>query len=145
MRPVKDFQEFIDDNTVNKQSPDKSRAVFLLSESEKSFRALKKRVEAMGIDDESANSIIKDCYDIIMEIVRAKMLLQGYNASGKGAHAAEVSYLRVLGFSEKDVQLTDQLRYHRNGMVYYGKIFDKEYAEDIFEFTKRFYSRIDFQ
>ena len=57
------------------------------------------------------------------------MLLEGYNASGLGAHEAEVSYLRVLGFSENDVQFADQLRFFRNGMLYYGTMLDKEYAK----------------
>ena len=47
----------------------------------------------MGIDDDNANSIVKDCYDIIMELIRAKLLLDGYSSSGQFAHEAEVSYL----------------------------------------------------
>lgn len=143
MRGVKQFEEFIDKNTVKKQSPDKSRADFLIKESEKSFRALEKRIDVIGINNDNANSIVKDCYDIIMELIRAKLLFQGFNASGKGAHAAEVSYLRKLGFSEKDVQFVDQLRYFRNGMIYYGKILDREYAEKVVEFTKEFYSKME--
>ena len=54
-----------------------------------------------------------------MEIIRAKMLLRGYNASGYGAHEAEVSYLRNLDFNETDVQFLDQMRYFRNGMLYF--------------------------
>ena len=34
MRAIKDFKEFIEDGTVKKQSVDKSRANFLLEESE---------------------------------------------------------------------------------------------------------------
>jgi len=77
-----------------------------------------------------------------MELIRAKMLLEGYNASGFGAHEAEVSYLRVLGFNEKDVQFADQLRFFRNGMLYYGTILDKEYAERVIEFTKKTYAKL---
>ena len=77
-----------------------------------------------------------------MELIRAKMLLEGYNASGQGAHEAEVSYLRVLGFSEKDVQFADQMRFFRNGMLYYGKILDKEYAEKVVDFVKQTYPKL---
>ena len=77
-----------------------------------------------------------------MEIIRAKMLLEGYNASGIGAHEAEVSYMRILGLGEKDVQFADQIRFFRNGMLYYGTILDKEYAEKVIEFTKRIYNKL---
>ena len=77
-----------------------------------------------------------------MELIRAKMLLKGYNTSGLGAHEAEVSYLRVLGFNENDVQFADRLRYFRNGMLYYGTILDEEYAKKVLEFTKKIYSRL---
>lgn len=74
-----------------------------------------------------------------MEMIRAKMLIDGYKASGKGAHEAEVSYLRNMGFIEKDVRFADQVRYFRNGMLYYGTIQNKEYAEKIIQFTKKMY------
>ena len=70
------------------------------------------------------------------------MLFEGYNAAGFGAHEAEVSYLRKLGFSEKDIQFADQLRYFRNGILYYGTTLDKEYAEKIIEFTKKIYPKL---
>jgi len=75
-------------------------------------------------------------------MIRAQMLLEGYNASGFGAHEAEVSYLRVFGFDERDVQFADQMRFFRNGMIYYGTIMDREYAEKVIEFTKRMYAKL---
>ncbi|MEK6922178.1 MAG: hypothetical protein AABX08_00060 [Nanoarchaeota archaeon] len=77
-----------------------------------------------------------------MELIRAKMLLGGYNATGQGAHEAEVSYLRALGFNENEVQFLDQLRYFRNGILYYGTILDEEYANKVIEFTKRIYKKL---
>lgn len=88
MRPLRSFDEFIKSGTVKKQSPDKSRASFLAKEAENSFKGLEERVEKIGINDRNANSIVKDCYDILMEQIRAKMLLKGFNATGKGAHEA---------------------------------------------------------
>ncbi len=142
MRPIKEFNEFIDTGTVKKQSPDKSRAEFLIKEAEISFEGLKERIEKMGVNRRNANSIVKDCYDIIMELIRAEMLLKGYNATGIGAHGAEVSYMRVLGFNEKTVQFADQLRYFRNGTVYYGTILDEEYAEKVIKFAKENYPKL---
>ena len=142
MRPIKEFNEFIDTGTVKKQSPNKSRAEFLIKEAEISFEGLKERIEKMGVNRRNANSIVKDCYDIIMELIRAEMLLKGYNATGIGAHGAEVSYMRVLGFNEKTVQFADLLRYFRNGTVYYGTILDEEYAEKVIKFAKENYPKL---
>ena len=139
---MKSFEGFIKKGIVKKQNPDKSRAEFLIKESEKTLRGLNKRVKIMGIDEDNVNSIVKDCYDILMEIIRAKMLLKGYNASGLGAHEAEVSYLKMLEFSENDVQFADKLRYFRNGMLYYGTILDEEYAKKVLEFLKKIYPKL---
>jgi len=142
MRAINNFENFLNKGIVKKQSPDKPRAKFLVKESEKSFKGLNKRVKTMGIDNDNSNSIVKDCYDILMELIRAKMLLKGYNAAGKGAHEAEVSYTRKIGFNEKDVQFLNQIRYFRNGMIYYGKIIDKEYANKVVDFTKKIYPKL---
>lgn len=77
-----------------------------------------------------------------MEIVRAKMLIDWYNASGFKAHESEVAYLRIIGFEEKDVLFADKMGYFRNGMLYYGTILDKEYAEKVIEFTKKSYLKL---
>ena len=142
MKAIKKFEEFIKNGTVKIQSPDFSRARFLRDESKKSYSFLKKKLDVFGISDETANDIIKSSYDIIMESIRARMLLEGYNASGQGAHEAEVSYLRILGFIEKDVQFADQLRYFRNGMLYYGTLLDEEYAQKVINFTHRLYKEL---
>jgi len=142
MRPIRRFQEFLDDGTVKRQSPDMSRAAFLREESAKSHAHLKVMIERIGVSDENANAYIKSCYDLLMELVRAKMLLEGYNAAGQGAHEAEVAYLRVLGLEEKEVQFADQLRYFRNGMLYYGTILDAEYAEKVIAYTERVLKRL---
>ena len=63
-------------------------------------------------------------------------------ASSLGAHEAEMSYMRVLGFDEKDVQFANQIRFFRNGMLYYGTILDKVYAEKVIGFTKRIYPKL---
>lgn len=142
MKGIRDFDEFIKGNIVKKQSIDKSRAEFLVKEAKNGYDNLLEKIQKIGIREDNANDFVKSCYDILMELIRAKMLLDGYNASGFGAHEAEVSYMRVLGFVEKDIQFTDQIRYFRNGMLYYGTILDKEYAEKVIDFTKRIYIRL---
>lgn len=142
MNRIKNFEEFIRLGIVKKQIPDKSRAEFLINESKTSLEGLNERLEKIGINSKNTNSIIKDGYDILMELIRAKMLLDGYNASGFGAHEAEVSYMRNLSFNEKDIQFADQLRFFRNGMIYYGTILDEEYAKKVVEFIKKHYLKI---
>jgi len=53
------------------------------------------------------------------------------------SHEAEVSFMRNLGFSESDVLFMNELRYFRNGIKYYGKIFDNDYAQKIYDFLIR--------
>ena len=142
MKAVRKFDEFIKEGIVKLQSPDKSRAEFLIKESEKMLVGLNERLKIMGIDENNTNSIIKDCYDILMGLIRAKMFLEGFNASGYRAHEAEVSYMENIGFSENEVQFADQIRFFRNGMLYYGTILDKEYAEKVIKFTRESYKKI---
>ena len=139
MRAIKSFEEFVRQNIVKKQSPDISRAEFLLKEASNSYTNLLDMIEKLPLIESNANLFIKSCYDILMEMICAKMFLQGYNASGFGAHESEVSYMRVLLFSENDVQFAEQLRFFRNGMLYYGTILDVPYAQEVLSFTKRVY------
>ena len=118
MKLPKNFEEYLKKGVVKKTSPNKSRANFLTNESKNSLQGLKERVEKIEINEKNANSIIKDCYDIIIELVRAKLLLEGYNSSGSYAHEAEVSYLKILGFSENDVSFMNELRYFRNSITF---------------------------
>ena len=98
--------------------------------------------EKIGINEKNANSVIKDCYDILMELIRAKLLIEGYNSSGSYAHEAEVSYMKVLGFEENEIAFMNELRYFRNGITYYGKILDKEYAAKIFDYLNRIFPKL---
>lgn len=142
MRAIKDFQEFIEKGIVKKQSRDKSRAEFLIKSAEQDYESLIEQIEKIEIKDSNSNIFVNNCYDLLMKLVRAKMYLEGYNASGFKAHEAEVAYLRLLNFLEKDIQFLDKLRYYRNGILYYGTIIDKEYADKVIEFTKSIYIKL---
>jgi len=142
MTAILQFDEFIKRGIVKKQNPDNSRALFLKKEAEISYLNLHEKISKIGLRDDNANDFVKSCYDILMELIRAKMILKGFNASGQGAHESEVSYLRLLGFRENEVQFADQIRYFRNGMLYYGTRLEKEYAEKVIEFTKKIYAEL---
>ena len=137
MRHLKPFEDFIKEGVVKRISINSERAKSLISESERKMRSIKMQLEKIGVNEDNANDYVEHCFDSIMNMVRAKLYLKGYSASGSGAHEAEISYLREIGFSEKDVQFADQLRYFRNGILYYGTALDKEYADKVLEFTKK--------
>ncbi len=142
MKSPFEFEEYIKRGIAKKQRIDLSRSNFLIQEANKSFLGLKQRIEKIGVNELNANSIVKDCYDIIMELVRSKMLLVGYSCSGNFAHEAEVSYMGKLDFSKTEIEFMNEARHLRNAIIYYGKLLDKEYAEKIFNFLKKVYTKL---
>lgn len=142
MRHLKLFEEFVKEGIVKRVALNKERAKSLISEADRKMNSLNEQLEKIGIKDENANDYIEYCYDIIKNLIRAKLFLKGYSASGQGAHEAEVSYFRELGFTEKDIQFADQLRYFRNGILYYGTSLDKEYANKVLEFKNKVYPKL---
>ena len=136
---MKLFEEYIEDGVVKVQSPDFSRAKSLKKEAETSYKVLKEIIKTIGITSTNSNYIIKNAYDIIMELIRARMLKEGFNSVGKGAHEAEVVYLKKIGFKDSEIDFADQLRYFRNGILYYGKTFDEEYAHKVIDFLEKVY------
>ena len=92
--------------------------------------------------DDNANYVVENCYNILSELLRAKMLEEGYSASGIGAHEAEVSFMKKLNFPDSDIIFINDLRYFRNGIRYYGKILDKEYAQQVLDFMSRIFVKL---
>ena len=74
-----------------------------------------------------------------MGLIRAKLLIKGFSSSGEGDHEAEVSFMRTLGFSEKETRFLNDLRYFRNGILYYGKHFDEGYGKRVMDFLNKLY------
>ena len=142
MRQIKRFEEFVRDGIVQRVTRDPERAGSLVLEAERKMRALHEQLEKIGVKNENANDYVEYCYDIMMYLLRASLYMNGYAAGGQGAHEAEVTYLRVLGFAEEDVQFANQMRYFRNGILYYGSPIDAEYAAKVVAFTKRRYPQL---
>lgn len=142
MKLPKEFEYYIKKGIIRKISPDISRSKFLLEEAKNSLIGLNERIKIIGINNNNANSIIKDCYDIIMEIIRSRLLNIGYTASGQYSHEAEVSYLINLDYPEADIIFLNELRYFRNSITYYGKMLDHDYAKRVFKFTEKIIQRL---
>jgi len=136
------FEEFISEGIVKKVTKNIGRAQSLIQESDRKFRSLSLNIEKVGINIDNINDYVEHCYDLLMFLIRAKMFIDGYSASGVGAHEAEISYLRIIKFNEKEIFFMDQIRYFRNGILYYGTALDQEYAEKVIEFTKTFYPKL---
>ncbi len=142
MRPLKNFGEFVETGTVVKRRPDPARARSLREEAKGRKRFLDSMRKKIGLRDENANYFIENSYDVLIELLRAKILEKGFYTSGKGAHEAEVSYMREMGFSENETRFMNDLRYFRNGILYYGKKFDAEYAQKVLNFLNGLYPKL---
>lgn len=137
MRVLKTFEEFVKEGIVKKQKPNPERAKSLIQESKNKKEFFDKILKQFSFQQMNFNYIIETTYDVLIELVRAKLFLEGFNSSN--SHEAEVSYMRNIGFSEKDVLFMNSLRYFRNGIKYCGRIFSKEYAKKVFDFLNKSY------
>jgi hypothetical protein len=137
---MKTFEEYVEEGIVRKISPDPNRAKNLKLEAQRKYELLLVNSKKLGINDTNANDFVEYCYNIIMFLIRAKLFEEGYTSSGQGAHEAEVAYTQKIGFLEAQIRFLDELRYFRNGILYYGKRFDAEYAQKVIEFTKKIFS-----
>ncbi|MFT4312259.1 MAG: hypothetical protein ACMXYF_03445 [Candidatus Woesearchaeota archaeon] len=138
---MKSFEEYITLGIVQKITPDNNRAQSLLLEAHRKHTTLLKNAQSLGINDENANDFIEYSYNSIMFLIRSKLFSQGYKCSGQGAHEAEVSFTYQLQFTESQVRFLDELRYFRNGILYYGKRFDGEYAKKSSRLQNRFFKK----
>lgn len=134
---LRKFEDFVKEGTVKKRTPNIQRALSLINESEEKRQFLSISLKSIPEEKMNANFIVDYCYDILIELLRAKMFTEGYNSGS--SHEAEVSYMRILGFSEADTGFMDEMRYYRNGTKYYGTILGLDYAKKVSEFMNRIY------
>jgi hypothetical protein len=139
MNPLKNFKEFVSQGMVKRISPNKNRADSLIKEAESKKSFLESVIKSMSKENYYPNFIVETCYDIILEFVRARMILDGFKSD---SHEAEVSYMNELSFSNFEVRFVNELRYFRNGIKYYGKILDEEYADKVLDFLKKIYPKL---
>ena len=137
---ARSFEEYVTSGVVKKITPDKARARSLMKEVEEKKEFLELVLKKLEQREVSPNFVVDSCYDLLIELIRAKMLTVGY--SSDKSHEAEVSYLRKMGFSEKEVSFMNELRWYRNGIKYYGKRLDQEYAQNVLVFLKENYEKI---
>jgi hypothetical protein len=140
MIPSRKFQEFLDLGIVKKQTPNKERARSLIKEAEGKKHFLMIALKNIPKEEINPNFIVDSCYDIFMELIRARMFQDGFNAGN--SHEAEISYSQLLGFNESEVRFMNSIRYYRNGTKYYGSILSEEYAKSVFNFLNKIYPKL---
>ena len=134
---MKKFEEFLDSGIVKKQTPNRERALSLIEEAQKKKRFLEVSLKTIPPEDMNANFIVDSCYDIIMELIRAKMLIDGFNPGT--SHEAEISYMERIGFQETKLRFANEIRYYRNGTKYYGTVLSMEYGVKVLTFMEKVY------
>ena len=77
---LKRFDKFIDEGLVKRQTPNRERVASLVEESETKREFLRVSIENIPPEEMSPNFIVDYCYDILMELIRARMFLDGFNA-----------------------------------------------------------------
>ena len=137
---LKSFDEYLRTGVIKKQSINKQRALALIKEAEEKKKFLEISIKNIPKEQMNHNFIAETCYDITMELIRAKMLIDGYNTSS--SHEAEVSYLEKLGFQYPEIRFMDELRYFRNGIKYYGTMINKEYSDKTLTFLEKTYKKL---
>ena len=142
MKVLKPFGEYLRERIAQRGVVDNNRAQSLLLEAERKWENLHKNVQKVGVDAGNANDYVEYCYDILLFLIRAALYKKGYSCSGLGAHEAEIAFARNLRCSEQEVQFLDELRFFRNGILYYGKRFDAEYAQKVIAFTLKNYGKL---
>jgi hypothetical protein len=132
---MKSFKEFINDKIIKKQNPKPARAKDLLNETAKRYAFLK----TIQDKEEFANYLTENAYDVIRELIEAKLYLDGYKS---GSHEATISYLKEIGYSDTDVIFLDTVRNVRNGIKYYGEISSLNFSHQVLDFLEKIYQEL---
>ncbi|MAF99021.1 MAG: hypothetical protein CMH61_00260 [Nanoarchaeota archaeon] len=83
MKPLRMFNEFVKKGIMRKKTPDFSRASSLIEEAERRKNFLTEISNKIEMSDENANYFIENVYDIVMELIRAKLFMDGFKSSGE--------------------------------------------------------------
>ncbi len=133
---MRSFEEFLKQGLIKVKQKDEPRFRNLIEGAQKRKDVMEKY---LPLNEETSTKIIEECYDIIREILEAKLSREGYKSYN---HEAVISYLINLGFSLTDTIFVDKLREVRHGTKYYGKQVSLEYATKVKEFLTDNYIKL---
>ena len=125
---MKEFEDFLKSGDVRKQEKNEILAKALIKSSEKSL----KNIRRTKIDELNAESVVSDIYDIIRELIEARLVFEGYKSY---SHEATILFLKKFKeFDEYEIDFLDNLRKIRNSIKYYGKEATEENALNTLKF-----------
>jgi hypothetical protein len=133
---MKAFREFLAQGMIKEREKDEARARNLIKSAEKRKSVMEKY---LPLNEETTVQIIEESYDVIREMLEAKLCKEGYKSYN---HEAVIAYLSELGFSQEEVLFVDRLREIRHGTKYYGKNVSIEYAQKVRNFLERIYEKL---
>ncbi len=127
---MKTFEQCIEEGAIKRKEKNPLLAASLVKSSDKALIF----VEKLLINEETAEHIVGDCYDIMREIIEAKLAQEGYKSY---SHEASISYLaKHSQFTIAELDFLDNLRKVRNGIKYYGKEATALEAQQVLDFLK---------
>ena len=124
---MREFGNFLKTGEVRRQGKNESLANALIKSSEKSL----KNIQRIKVDELNAESVVSELYDLIRELIEAKLSLEGYKSY---SHEATIFFLKNFSFNDFEINFLDNLRKVRNKIKYYGKEINTEEALKIIDF-----------
>jgi len=110
-----DFEYFIARGEVKEHPKDEKLANLLVKESYDRLNFVRR----LAITEENSKYIIENVYDILRELIEAKLALNGFKSY---SHEATLLFLKKFPeFKESEIRFIDTLRKTRHGIKYYGK------------------------
>ena len=129
---MSNWGDCLEDNSVIRRSKDEKMANSL---KEIAFERVK-WIERLKADENNSNFIFEAYYSSINELIHAISALKGYKILN---HLCLGFFLRDLLEREDLYRLFDDLRFKRNGLLYYGKEMDFETAKEAINKSKNLF------
>ncbi len=129
-----DFQYFIREKDVVKRWIDTNLAKGLMEDAEDRFPF------GEEILSKKPKYAFENAYEAVRELADALLALEGWKSF---SHEASISFLQKFSeFNKIELEILDKIRKKRNDSKYYGKIIDKNQAEEDIKFLKKIFDKL---
>lgn len=122
------WEDCLSNNSAKTISPDIGRARSLIETANQRISLID------NINERNCNFAFEDYYTSIIEMLQAKLFLEGYNVLN---HICLGFYMRDVLKRDDLFNVFDDLRYKRNSLTYYGIRMDFETAKQAIVLSKR--------
>ena len=131
---IKPFEEYIKEGEVEKQLPDKNEAQALMAKAERRLAYVKER----PVQEQNADLIFEDTYDVMREASQALMSATGYKPL---THEVVVAYLRDKErLDQSIVEKFDSYRKLRNRSQYSAQKINALKAQEAIAFATELFA-----